>query len=44
MSGLHQLALAILADFLHGDDKALSLMKAFTWDVIAQLPRNRELP
>jgi hypothetical protein len=26
------------------DDKALSLMKAFTWDVIAQLPRNREWP
>lgn len=41
-SGPHQLALAILADFLHDDAKALSLMKAFSWDVIARLPRDRE--
>jgi hypothetical protein len=41
-SGPHQLALAILADFLHDDAKALSLMHEFTVDVIARLPRDRE--
>ena len=38
-SGPSQLALAILADFLGDDRKALVLYQPFKWRVIAQLPQ-----
>jgi hypothetical protein len=37
-SGPAQLALAIMADYLADDDKALSLYQLFKWQVIAILP------
>jgi|SRR5262245_35616596 len=40
-SGPSQLALAILADTLHDDAKALRLHQRFKWRVIAKLSRER---
>jgi len=40
-SGPAQLALAILADFLGDDRKALAFYQPFKWRIIAQLPRDK---
>jgi Family of unknown function (DUF6166) len=40
-SGPAQLAMAILADHLGDDERALSLYQRFKWAVIAELPRNQ---
>jgi hypothetical protein len=37
-SGPAQTALAILADFLHDDDRAVLLHQKFKWDVISKMP------
>jgi hypothetical protein len=39
-SGPAQLALAILADHLANDERALVIVQRFKWVVIAELPRN----
>jgi hypothetical protein len=41
-SGPAQLALAILADYLEDDAKALRLYQAFKWEVITRLPAGSE--
>ena len=38
VQGAAQLALAILADYLNDDQKAMSLCHLFKWAVIAKLP------
>lgn len=38
-SGPSQLALAILADFLQDDLKALAIYQPFKWRIVAQLPQ-----
>ena len=40
-SGPSQLSLAILADFLEDDARALQLYQPYKWRVIAQLPQDR---
>jgi hypothetical protein len=40
-SGPAQLALAILADLLEDDERALNLYQRFKWEVIVGLPRKR---
>ncbi|HXT10548.1 MAG TPA: DUF6166 domain-containing protein [Candidatus Angelobacter sp.] len=42
-SGAAQLALAILAHHLGGDEEALNLYQRFKWAVIAELPKHRWL-
>ena len=40
-SGPAQLALAILADYLQDDRKALDIYQRFKWAVVTELPRKR---